>query len=226
MGMAFLDLKVLPYGLAAFSAVILLGWGLRRLLDRYHLLMVPRVSAMLTLIVLMLVTWVVVSSHLGVPVTSYLSLFPLVILTHLVERFWTVETEDGTAASFKTLLGTFVVTVAVSVALSPAAVGKWVFCYPETTGVVLACQLLLGRYTGYRLSELYRFKDLIQEEPPPGDSYVVVAKVASAPANGSAGDEPPQRGVHPRPEPAGPVSAGGRQAADAGAVPADRGADA
>jgi hypothetical protein len=37
---------------------------------------------------------------------------------------------------------------------------------PSPRGVALACQFLLGRYMGYRLSELYRFRDLIQEEPP------------------------------------------------------------
>jgi hypothetical protein len=36
------------------------------------------------------------------------------------------------------------------------------FCYPETLGVIMAVQLLIGRYTGYRLSELYRFRDFIK----------------------------------------------------------------
>ena len=35
--------------------------------------------------------------------------------------------------------------------------------YPETIGLVMACQLLLGRYTGYRLSELFRFRDFVKE---------------------------------------------------------------
>ena len=82
--------------------------------------------------------------------------------------FWTVEAEDGTAASFKTLLGTIVVAVAVSLTLSQDVVTSWLFRYPETLLLVLASQFLLGRYTGYRLSELYRFRDLIQEEPIAG----------------------------------------------------------
>jgi hypothetical protein len=81
-----------------------------------------------------------------------------------VERFWTIEAEDGTAVSFKTLLGTLAVAVTVSVALAPYAVTAWMFHYPETLGLVLAAQFVLGRYTGYRLSELYRFGDLVQEE--------------------------------------------------------------
>jgi hypothetical protein len=222
MGMAFLDLKVLPWGMLIFLVVILAGWGLRRLLDRLHLLQVPRVSVLLTLLVVLLVTGVAVGSHLGLPATSYITLLPLVILTHLVERFWTVETEDGTTASFKTLAGTFVVAVAVSLALSPPAVGTWMFRYPETTGLVLAGQLLLGRYTGYRLSELYRFADLLQEEPPAGERDELAQALAPAAGPGHPGDEPPQQRVYPGSEPARPAATGGRQEADARLVPADR----
>jgi hypothetical protein len=35
--------------------------------------------------------------------------------------------------------------------------------YPETLGFIMAAQLLIGRYTGYRLLELFRFRDLIVE---------------------------------------------------------------
>ena len=34
------------------------------------------------------------------------------------------------------------------------------FVYPEILLTVAALQILLGRYTGYRLSELYRFRSL------------------------------------------------------------------
>ena len=35
------------------------------------------------------------------------------------------------------------------------------FDYPEMIGLMMAGQLLLGRYTGYRLSELLRFRDFV-----------------------------------------------------------------
>jgi 7 transmembrane helices usually fused to an inactive transglutaminase/Transglutaminase-like superfamily len=168
VGLAFLDLKALPWGLSIFVTTVLVGWILRRLIDRYHLLLVPRTSVLLTLIVVFLMFVILIASHYGVATTQYISLFPLVILTHLVERFWTVETEDGTAASFKTLAGTLVVAVFVSVLLSPEPVTAWMFRYPETLGVVLAAQFLIGRYTGYRLSELYRFRDLLDDQPSGG----------------------------------------------------------
>jgi hypothetical protein len=167
LGLAFLEVKTLHWGLAIFVLIVLVGWGMRHLLEGFHLLQVPRTSALLTLIVMLLIAVIVYASHEQIPATHYIALFPLVILTHLVERFWTVEAEDGTASSFKTLLGTMVVATTVSLALAPDAVSNWMFRYPETLGVVLAAEILLGRYTGYRLTELYRFGDLLEEEPPP-----------------------------------------------------------
>ena len=50
--------------------------------------------------------------------------------------------------------------VTISLSLAPRAVTSVLFRYPELLGVALACTLLLGRYTGYRLAELRRFRDL------------------------------------------------------------------
>jgi hypothetical protein len=181
LGLAFLDLSALHWGLAIFVAIVLCGWLMRHLLEAFHLIQVPRTSALLTLIVMLLIAVVVYAAHAEIVATRYISLFPLVILTHLVERFWTVEAEDGTTSSFKTLAGTVFVAAAVSFSLAPRAVTAWMFQYPETLGVVLAAQFLLGRYTGYRLVELYRFGDLLTVEGPDP------AHVAAAPsANGDA----------------------------------------
>jgi hypothetical protein len=35
----------------------------------------------------------------------------------------------------------------------------WAFYFPELLLVLLALIILIGRYTGYRLSELFRFRD-------------------------------------------------------------------
>jgi hypothetical protein len=163
LGLAFLNLQTLHWGLAIFVLIVLVGWGMRHMLEEFHLLQVPRTSALLTLIVTLLIVVVAIASHYNVAATHYISLFPLVILTHLVERFWTVEAEDGTASSFRTLVGTMFVAATVSLALAPEAVSNWMLHYPETLGAVLAAQFVLGRYTGYRLTELYRFGDLLEE---------------------------------------------------------------
>jgi hypothetical protein len=168
LGVAFLDWNALPFGLGIVFVTVLVGWGLRRALDHYHLLIVPRLGILLTLIVSFLLLVVVATSWFGMPASQYIALFPLVILTHMVERFGTLECDEGTPASFKALLGTFLVAVTISLALGPEVVAATLLSYPELLGLVVAAHFVLGRYTGYRLTELFRFQGLAQDGPPPG----------------------------------------------------------
>jgi hypothetical protein len=162
IGLAFHELPSLP-GILVFVAILLVGWVMRRVLDYYHLLQVPRVAVMLTLIMCVLIAVIVVSNRYGASTTLYISLFPLVILTGMVERFWTLETEDSTAASFKTLLHTMIIATVIALVLSLRALVLHLFRYPETLGLIVAAQLLIGRYTGFRLMELYRFRDFVRQ---------------------------------------------------------------
>jgi hypothetical protein len=171
IGLAFHDLHSLP-GILVFVTIVLIGWLLRRVLDRYHLLQVPRVALMLTLIMVVLIAAVVASNRWGAPATRYISLFPVVILTGMVERFWTLETEDSTAASFKTLAQTMLIATVIALVLGRPLVVQTMFRYPEALGLVMAAQLLIGRYTGYRLTELFRFRDFLRP-PPPRAGYSV-----------------------------------------------------
>lgn len=166
VGLAFHDLHSWP-GVAVFVGLLLAGWGMRRALDRYHLLQVPRVALMLSLILSVVVVVIVTSNLYGAPATRYISLFPMVILTGMVERFWTLEAEDGTAASFRTLAQTLVMALAIAAVLGQPWLKRLLFCYPEALGLVMACQLLIGRYTGYRLTELWRFRDFLRPPAPP-----------------------------------------------------------
>jgi hypothetical protein len=116
---------------------------------------------MLSLVVAMLVGLIALACRYQVGVTKYMSIFPVIILTGMVERFWTLEEEDGARSSFRTLLGTLVIAAAVAVVVSATWLSATLASYPEALGLVMAGQMLLGRYTGYRVAELYRFRDFV-----------------------------------------------------------------
>jgi hypothetical protein len=162
VGLAFRDLGSLP-GILVFLSIVLLGWLMRKVLDHLRLLQVPRKALMLSLVVIVLIGAIVAANFYDLPATRYIALFPMVILTGMIERFWTTEVEDGTSSSFKTLLGTLISAATISLLLSLHALLTHLLRYPETLGLVMAGQLLIGRYTGYRLSELFRFRDFLRE---------------------------------------------------------------
>jgi hypothetical protein len=161
VGLAFRDWHSLP-GMLIFIGIVLVGWMLRRVLDQYHLLQVPRTAFLLTVVVILLIGTVVAGNFGNPPLaaTQYVSLFPMIILTGMIERFWTLETEDGPASSLRTLLATMFIAVTIALVLSVRPLVHHMFRYPETLGLVMAAQLFLGRYTGYKVTELWRFREL------------------------------------------------------------------
>jgi hypothetical protein len=120
---------------------------------------------MLSLIVAVLIVVVVTANYHDLSATRYFSLFPMIILTGMVERFWTLETEDSTTASFKTLLCTMLIAATIALVVGFAPVRYFLFRFPEALLLIMAWQLMIGRYTGYRLMELFRFRDFTT--PPP-----------------------------------------------------------
>ena len=161
VGLAFRDLHSLP-GLLVFASILLAGWLIRRMLEYYHLLQVPRVAVMLSLVIILLIATLVAANLENIPAAEFIPFFPMVILTGMIERFWTLETEDSTSSSFKTLLSTLGIAVAIALLLNLPGLAYSLFCFPEMLLVIIALQLLIGRYTGYRLSELLRFRDFLR----------------------------------------------------------------
>ncbi|WP_020470261.1 7TM domain-containing protein [Zavarzinella formosa] len=159
LGLAFRETDS-PVGLFVLMIVLTFGWALRRGVAGLNLLQVPRSSVMLSLVSALLVLFVFWSNSQGRPLASALPFLPLVIVTGLVERFWAMEEEDGTGPAVNVMLTTLA-TAGVIFLLARWGVVRDLFRHhPEALMFVLAGQLLLGRYTGYRLTELYRFRNM------------------------------------------------------------------
>ncbi len=144
-----------------FVFVLVLGVGLvsRAALERLKLLMVPRLSVILTLVVFCLVFVVSLLDYLGLTPSAQAVLLPMVILTMTVERFYLTSEEDGVGFALKLMAGTVFLAFCCYLVLRWKAVGAFFFVYPEAHLFTIAVLVLAGRYTGYRLTELWRFGD-------------------------------------------------------------------
>ncbi len=163
VALAFRETRLVA-GLILFVLVVALGMGLRFLLDRLRLLLVPRLAAVLVLVVLCLLGVSILSHQLELERGLSVALFPLVILTIAIERMSIVWEEVGPAEAIKQGLGTLAVSALAYLVMSLDQVEYMVFVFPEILLLILAVILLLGRYSGYRLLELVRFKALGGED--------------------------------------------------------------
>jgi len=147
-------------GLPVVAAVLILGLSSRRLLDGLKLLLVPRLGIILTLVVLLMVFSVSVMHHFGQAPAGETVLLPMVILTMLVERFFITTEEDNLRFAVQLLLATAVLALLVYWVLYWKTIGQVLLVYPELHCFTIAGLILIGRYTGYRWTELLRFRDL------------------------------------------------------------------
>ncbi|MCB9799765.1 MAG: hypothetical protein H6757_03275 [Candidatus Omnitrophica bacterium] len=159
LALAFREIS-LGTGLACLSLMIGIGCVLRIFLDWLKVLVVPRISLIITTVVIMTVGIMVFGNLIGQGQLLYISLFPMIIITWTIERFSVVQTEDGTVAALKIAAGTTLVAMTAYFLMDHPALRFYLFTYPELLLGVMGLLLLLGRYTGLRLSELWRFREL------------------------------------------------------------------
>lgn len=148
-------------GLLVFATVVVIGLGTRSLLDRLKLLLVPRLSVILTLVALTMVFEVSLLDYMHLTPSAQAVLLPMVILTMTIERFYLTSEEDSLRYAVQLLGTTLLVAVCCYLVLRWEAVGRLLLVYPELHLITIAVLILLGRYSGYRLSELVRFRDLV-----------------------------------------------------------------
>jgi len=162
VALAFRDTGVVA-GIALFALVVGAGLLVRFYLERLRLLLVPRLAAVLTIVVLLMALVSVLSNQLNIEVGLSVALFPMVIMAMTIERMSIAWEERGAGHAIKEGVGTLLVAALASVVMSWDRLEHIVFVFPEVLLILLALILLLGRYSGYRLTELFRFRALARE---------------------------------------------------------------
>ena len=99
-------------GVAILLIVIMAGVVSRSFLERLRLLAVPRLSIILTIVILCVVFGMSILYYLLPEIVTDAVLLPMVILTMLIERFYVTTEEDGLMYTVKLAAGTLMVAVA------------------------------------------------------------------------------------------------------------------
>ncbi|MFH2012119.1 MAG: UUP1 family membrane protein [Pseudomonadota bacterium] len=163
IALSFRETQLL-WGIVLFSLIVGLGLSVRFYLEQLKLLLVPRLASVLITVILLMAALSILTHKLGLEQGLSVALFPMVIITMTIERMSIVWEERGATESLKQGLGSLIAAALVYLVMSIEYLRHLVFVFPELLLVLLAGTILLGRYSGYRLLELYRFKALEGEK--------------------------------------------------------------
>ena len=153
----------LGFGIALFTVITAMGLMLRSYLEHLKLQMLPRLSVVLTFVVVLIAVISLLSHKLGLERGLSVALFPMVILTMTIERLSITWEERGGTHAFKVAIGTLIAATLAHLLMSIEELTYFVFTFPAVLLVLVGFMLAMGRYRGYRLTELFRFKAFLKD---------------------------------------------------------------
>lgn len=156
IAVAFVQTTLIP-GLIAFLSVVAIGLLMRGYLSSLNLLLVSRISALIILVIFITAGLSIVGYQMGFNTGMTVTFFPMVIIAWTIERMSILWEEEGGREVFVQGAGSLFVAVCAFLLMSAPLAEHLTFNFPELHLVVLGLILLMGQYTGYKLSELRRF---------------------------------------------------------------------
>ena len=155
-----------PIGLIFLLFILATGYMTRSFMRRWRLLYVPKVAIIITVVSVTLLLLLGLGTLFNI-VLARDTIFVLLIMSTLAESFLNVKTEEGL---YSAVLGTGETILA---ALLCVFIVQWpwlqslILAYPELILFTIAVDAVLGKWTGLRLVEYFRFREVfknLQEE--------------------------------------------------------------
>jgi hypothetical protein len=162
VSLAFLQTSLLP-GLVSFIAVVGIGLVMRSYLSRLNLLLVARIATLIVLVIFVISALSVIGYQLGYSTGMIITFFPMIIIAWTIERMSILWEEEGAREVLIQGGGSLFVAVVAYLLMRQPLLEHLSFNFPELNLVLLAAILAMGQYTGYKLSEMRRFRAMLED---------------------------------------------------------------
>jgi hypothetical protein len=160
IAMAFLQTS-LVLGVVSFVSVVAMGLVLRTYLSRLNLLLISRIATLVVLVIFIISALSLIGYQMGFNTGMTITFFPMIIIAWTIERMSILWEEEGPKEVMVQGGGSLLVAVLAYTLMQFSLVGHLTFNFPELNLVALALIMLMGQYTGYKLSELRRFRAMV-----------------------------------------------------------------
>ena len=151
-------------GLVCFSIMIILGLFMRAVVAKLNLLLVPRISFVVIFVILLIQVLTIVGYRLDSGLVSSAIFFPIIITAWIIERASITWEEEGARNTLQEIFNTLLTAVVTYFVISNENVRHIMFAFNELNLVIMFIVMLLGTYTGYRLTEITRFASLANKD--------------------------------------------------------------
>lgn len=153
-------------GIAFLIFIITTGYATRSFMRKWRLLYIPKVAIILTVVSLTLLLMLGIGAYFNLTLSGD-TIFILLIMSTLSESFLTLKTEEGLYSAIIGIAETILAALLCVFIVQWSVLRSLIIAYPEIILLTFLVNLFLGRWTGLRLVEYFRFKEVfkhVQEE--------------------------------------------------------------
>lgn len=152
----------LKAGILIFLLVLIIGFVMRFAAKKFRISFLPRVAIILTGVSLGIFLVAALASWIGAFDFISLSIFPILIIILLAEKFISAQIKLGSREFIKIVVETFVLSMLCYFFGNWEVIRNLVLGYPEVVLLTIVINFIIGRWSGLRLVEYYRFRKLIK----------------------------------------------------------------
>jgi len=163
LSMAFLSTGGLV-GLVLLTFILLAAVLGRVVIRKIKVPYLPKLAILIWLISMAVLGLLIMSPMIGLERLSGVGIFPIMIFVLLAETFIEAQITRNFSTSFGMTLETVVLAFVAYWVIGSPAVQTGVLLQPEISVIgILILDLLIGKYKGLRLSEIWRFRKILRK---------------------------------------------------------------
>lgn len=154
----------LQFGFAVFAVVMVVSYLIRLLFDRVELLYIPKIALLLSAIALSFFLVIGLAVEFGVEVNMALAVFPMLVMATVSEKFLSAQSEGGLRSAVRIAGETVIVALLAFALVHWGWLNNLIIAFPELILIPILGSVWIGRWTGLRLTEYFRFAALFRDD--------------------------------------------------------------
>ena len=151
-------------GLLILLVIVGISYLLRKILNKFKLLYIPKTGLVLSFVGLSFLGMIWFLSYYRISLAISVAIFPMLVMSTLSEKFLSAQSEAGLKEALWGALSSVIVSVVAYYLIVWNSFYTLIMSWPELVILPILGIIILGRFTGLRLTEYIRFRSLFQEK--------------------------------------------------------------
>lgn len=156
-------LQGLKYGLALAVVVFITATFAHEVTKKIRLHYLPKMSILLSLVAIGVFGTLVLASYLNRGGFTSVDILPLLLMITVSEQMISIYIKKGKKAAYLLTIGTLFISSLTYVLISWSWLQDTMLTYPYISPLMLILNFIIGKWTGLRLKEYFRFKNILTQ---------------------------------------------------------------